>query len=433
MLIGSIKNPSWFTPAPATWPLIPIELVVTNLDDAGPGSLRDAIDQANASTSGANITFQGGLAGDIVLTTGQLRILKATQITGPGSGVIAVSGNNASRVFYLYSGPTNPDAGGFPAVTISGLTLKEGQPGAGEGIHGGALVNWSMRLTLTDVVVRDSAAPGAGATGGGIRNNATLEMSSCTITGNTVDRDGGGVYTRNLWINSRTLITDTTIEGNTAGQSAGGVWARFSLYGTGDCRIEDTTISGNAAVEGGGVYSFGYNNGALVLENCTIAGNSASGAGNAGGGVFIGGDSSAASNTISLSTIAANDAPAGSGGGLAVRAGEPAANTTLRNSIVGNNTANAAPDISGAVHADYTLIEDATGATITGGNNITGSDPQLGVLQNNGGLTETMLPAGGSPVIDAGDPAFTPPPATDQRGLPRVVGGALDMGSVEVQ
>lgn len=36
-----------------------------------------------------------------------------------------------------------------------------------------------------------------------------------------------------------------------------------------------------------------------------------------------------------------------------------------------------------------------------------------------------------SPAINAGDPAFTPPPDTDQRGQPRVVGGRIDIGAYE--
>jgi len=33
--------------------------------------------------------------------------------------------------------------------------------------------------------------------------------------------------------------------------------------------------------------------------------------------------------------------------------------------------------------------------------------------------------------VNAGDPAFAPPPATDQRGVARVIGGRIDIGAVE--
>jgi hypothetical protein len=51
----------------------------------------------------------------------------------------------------------------------------------------------------------------------------------------------------------------------------------------------------------------------------------------------------------------------------------------------------------------------------------------------NGGPTPTLLPDPKSAAIDAGDPAFTPPPEFDQRGLPRVVDGVIDIGAVERQ
>ena len=53
-------------------------------------------------------------------------------------------------------------------------------------------------------------------------------------------------------------------------------------------------------------------------------------------------------------------------------------------------------------------------------------------MTNNGGLTETHLPSGGSVLINAGDPAIATPPATDQRSGARIIGTAIDIGAVEV-
>ena len=58
------------------------------------------------------------------------------------------------------------------------------------------------------------------------------------------------------------------------------------------------------------------------------------------------------------------------------------------------------------------------------------ADPQLGPLQDNGGLTRTRAPLAGSPVLDVGSPFDL---TTDQRGLPRPSGPAADIGAVEVQ
>ncbi len=74
------------------------------------------------------------------------------------------------------------------------------------------------------------------------------------------------------------------------------------------------------------------------------------------------------------------------------------------------------------------------------GTSLSPIDPLLGPLADNGGPTETHALLLGSPAIDAGDPAFTPPPDFDQRGAPfeRVVdgdntgGATIDMGAFEL-
>src|SRR6516164_4234442 len=71
---------------------------VTNLNDTGSGSLRQAILDTPAS---GTVDFQPGLSGTITLTSDELLIDKDLNIAGPGAGVITVSGDNASRVFEL--------------------------------------------------------------------------------------------------------------------------------------------------------------------------------------------------------------------------------------------------------------------------------------------------------------------------------------------
>jgi hypothetical protein len=84
----------------------------------------------------------------------------------------------------------------------------------------------------------------------------------------------------------------------------------------------------------------------------------------------------------------------------------------------------------------YNLIRTPSGATITGKTtgNLSGVDPQLAPLQSNGGLTPTRMPLPTSPLANAGDPAATTIPATDQRGagFPRIAGGRVDIGAAEV-
>ena len=90
-------------------------ITVTTINDNGPGSLRQALADAN---DGDTINFHSSLNGQrITLTGGELLVKKSITISGPGANSLAVDANHASRVFYIASGKD---------VTISGLTITNG-------------------------------------------------------------------------------------------------------------------------------------------------------------------------------------------------------------------------------------------------------------------------------------------------------------------
>jgi hypothetical protein len=205
---------------------------VTNLSDHDPGSLRDAI----ASTpSGGTVTFQPGLTGTIMLTTGELALTKDLTIAGPGASVITVSGNSASRVFEL-------SAGGTHNFTFSGLTIANGSTDFGGGMDFGFT---SGTLTIQDCVFSGNSAS---QTGGGLEvagNGAsatTVNVSNTTFTNNQ-----GAFGAAAEFFNSTATLTNCTISGNTAS--------------TNEVLGVDATGSGQTAN--------------MTLRNCTIAGNSA--------------------------------------------------------------------------------------------------------------------------------------------------------------
>jgi FG-GAP-like repeat/FG-GAP repeat len=190
-----------------------------------------------------------------------------------------------------------------------------------------------------------------------------------------------------------------------------------------DCRFDFNNLGGQRF---GGVFA----EGSFDLTNSTVSGNTAT---KTGAGILF----NTPSNinrvyNITNSTIAGNTA-AGQGGGLS-RAGAGTFTTVnLRNSIFANNTDNAtAPDLDGTYNSNgYNLIENITGATITGmtTGNITGVDPRLDpILRTNGGTTKTHALHLTSPARNAADPANNP--ATDQRGLARTT---PDIGAYERQ
>src|SRR5262249_5299440 len=162
--------------------------------------------------------------------------------------------------------------------------------------------------------------------------------------------------------------------------------------------------------------------------------------GGSGGGISLG----IGSTLIVNCTVAGNaGAPGGlgqgSGGGILVGSG---AQLTLENSLVAQNTlpptgssSGSGPDVSGAAQAgsnnNLIGINDGplTGISAGVNGNRIGTpaspiNPRLGPLADNGGLTQTMALLLGSPAINAGSNASIPPGVTtDQRGLPRIVGG----------
>jgi hypothetical protein len=146
--------------------------------------------------------------------------------------------------------------------------------------------------------------------------------------------------------------------------------------------------------------------------------------------------------TLANDTISGNTAM-GSGGGInsVVPSGGQIAMT---NTIAAGNTSLGDPRT-----ADLADTGDVANTALAGSNNlvgsgdlgllrhtITGVDPQLGPIQDNGGPTWTMAPLPGSTAIDAGDNALVPPGViTDQRGgsNARIVNGTVDIGAVEFQ
>lgn len=426
--------------------------MVTTLADSGPGSLRQAIADANP---GDTITFgPGASSGTITLTSGQLAVTKSLAIEGPGAASLTISGNSASRVFGVVAGAT---------ARIAGLTIVDGsasvKDGGVAGYFGGGVSNEGT-LILDVVVVRDNIAAG-------IVNTGVL-----TITGSLISHNSGEttlpfavpVATAGGIVNTGVLtLASSTVADNTAGTAPGyrygnppkGPDGGGIANGTGGVlTVVDSTIYGNKAGNGG------YNDGGSVTGRA--------GAGGDGGGIS---DAASAVATIVDSTIVGNaagngatpgdqyDLPGagGNGGGIYADVGTngnlSTGGVTVTNSVVANNHPGAAgrpgptggdapagvgPDCNAIVSGGYTLVSDTSGCAISGDTtgDIVGRDPLLGPLQDNGGSTPTLLPYAGSPAIDQIPPDRCAA-ATDQRGQPRPADGGTgraycDIGAVEV-
>jgi hypothetical protein len=421
-------------------------ITVTNTNDSGPGSLRDAI-----ATSAPGDTIDFGVTGTITLSS-TLAIDKDLTINGPGAAVLAVSGNNSVVVFATAN---------YTNVTISGLTVSGGFNASPGGWGGGILNRGSM--TVRDCVITGNTVPAGH--GGGIFNYSSLRILDSVVSGNSAAYEGGGV-----WNNPNALleITDSTFSANSAGSGGGGV---SSIDGT--VTIVRTHISGNSTPGSGGgvssVRSLPTRSATLALVDSTVSGNSNNGIFNWGDGTLTitgstisgnasvgwgGGINSWGTVTITNSTFANNTGS--DGGGIKRYAGV----MKISNSTFSGNRASQGGGLSGGAILKSTVLADSgTGGNClvvgtSAGHNLSDdnscssffiqpgdlngvpADLDPAGLQDNGGLTKTFGLAWGSPALDAipvsectdvNSLAVT----TDQRGISRPQGAACDMGAFE--
>jgi hypothetical protein len=224
-------------------------ITVNNTNDAGPGSLRQAILSAVASDT---IQFAAGVTGTITLTTGVLDITKNLTIQGPGANLLAVSGNNASKVFQIEPGVT---------ANIVGLTVQNGT-----GLLGSGIAN-SGNLTLTESAVINNGV--VGTAGGGIFNNGNAQLAlQRVLVANNVGTNGGG-----LEMNNGASMINVTFFGN-RGQFGAIFDAGFVGGAPTAASMLNVTITQNTATlaSAGGGINWGTTD-AITVRNTLVANN----------------------------------------------------------------------------------------------------------------------------------------------------------------
>ncbi len=406
---------------------------VTNLQNDGPGSLRQAITTA---PDGATITFDPSLRGTIRLTSRNLNISKNLTLRGPGAGNVAIS--NDSRGFVVYINTR-------VSVSIFDLAFKDSTlklRSTGPGLN--SFINNRGTLSLTNSVIsgnRVSVDNGDLLCAGGIFNAGALTLSNTIVSNNSVSGGStesfcvGGILSLD-----RLILTNSTVSDNRASGDNSKFICSGGIYDEGTFALSNSTVSGNRATGGmcsGGIYNF---QGTLILTNSTVSGNTTT---YKGGGIF----SSGGQADITFCTIYGNTAREGGGGYIAV-AKTSSKGVTIRNSIIVGNSASVHPNISGPLISDgYNLIQDFSSTTFA-------SDPlnkhltdisgdrfaNLGIdrrLQDNGGLAQphtwTHRLLQNSPAIDRIPPAtcHVNNIYTDQRGIRRPQGKGCDIGAYE--
>jgi hypothetical protein len=425
----------------------------------------------NDSTLTDNIA-QGGNAGDTSVGAGGGGIGTDASASGDGGGFgegtfgggsggeggPGGAGGGAGFVA-TENGASGPGAGGGQPTGLGGDGAGGGGVFGGDGSGGGGNTAGNNGGSFGEGGLGGTATEGGG--GGGVGGGGGQGDP------NSFGEGGGGGFGGGGGAGGTSTSTEAGGRGGFGGGGGAGGGGSGG-FGGGNGTGGSEEAGGGGAGMGGAIFNM---QGDVTITNSTLTGNAAfAGTGTVDNGSAFGG---AVFNlngtfTVTASTLAANTA---FNDGTSIynlvydAVTTRTAQTTLQNTIVGRGSG--IVSIShGIVSVD--LASDKPANVSDGGNTlgdadadvghfdlvqtmaarddgtITGSpltaDPMLGELADNGGLTGTMAPAAGSPVIDAGDSFGL---ATDQRGDPRPVefagipdavgGDGADIGAVEVQ
>ena len=418
--------------------------------------------------------------------SGDLDVTRASSLTLVGAGstatVIDASGLD-DRALSIASGTR---------VTVSKLAIHGGQAlsgttgtqgtggvacapgGAGSaGANGGGIFNAGTLTLRTTVVERNMAGVGGGGGAGG----AQTAPAGCSGGTGGAGGSGGGIYNA-----GRLTLTHSTLTANAAGAGGSG--------GAGGASSGAAGFGGTGGP--GGLGGAVYNEGTLTVTGSFVSGNRAGGGGAGGpggsgatgsgragpggpggwgGGVFSTLKVLSLVNSTLVENLAGDGGQGsqggagGSGGAVAVRlAASTIVNGTIAHNLVGRGGSSGrgpgASGLGGGMFVDSVTAQEksrlentivasnsaeqcagtAPSAIANGGHNLSFGDstcpgvhanPELATARDNGGPTETLALAQGSPAINRVPRNGAHCPSTDQRGVQRPQRGACDIGAFE--
>ncbi len=332
---------------------INVDTTNDELNGNGNCSLREAVRAANTNTAVDNC-IAGSTGADIINIPAGTYTLS---IAGAGedaalTGDLDITDTNGSLTIQGDSALTSIidggdidrifDVFGGVTLTINDLTITNGQVAD----DGGGIRNSESFLTINNSIISNNETTGTLPDGGGLYND---------------DNNSGNPPNGFLVVNNSAIINNIT------GDRGGGI------YGIGiasNITINNSTISGNQSFDDGAGLSVSGSSSVLVIDNSTIANNTATDIDSQGGGMD-----------------------------------EGTGSATIKNTIIANNSAPISPDCwaDDTITVNYSLFEDTTNCTISGGNNQNGVDPNLAALAANGGGTPTHALLSPSNAIDNGD------------------------------
>ncbi|MBN1889605.1 MAG: DUF11 domain-containing protein [Thermoflexales bacterium] len=352
-------------------------MLVTNTVDhvssqPEPGTLRQAVAEV---CPGGQIDFALTYPAAITLTGGELLIDKALSLNGPGAGQLAISGGGASRVFKI----DRPGGAGQIAVSLSGITIRDGSANEGGGM-------WSdENPVLTDVLFTNNTATvggglystnggspslravsfisNAAANGGGMcSSGGAPALTNVTFVSNTASNVGGGMYGDV----AHPTLTNVDFRANESASRGGALYSQ-----RGSLVLMGVTFSANRSSDGGGLYNY---EGSPVLTDITFDANIAA----RGGGLYN------YNNKLILTDVTFNANQADEGGGLYNYEGSP----SLTDVTFSTNRATS----GGAIYNDTAALTLFDAAIVS--NTATGNGG--GTYAYNGAVTMTNSTVGGN-------------------------------------
>ncbi len=212
---------------------------VTNLNDTGKGSLRDAVLQANENPGYDEIEFDNSLAGSTIkLVSGEIEIKDDLSIRGPDNiepNHPTIDASHLSRIFSL-SGDTV-----FLALFRLDLTGGYSESGGGA-IYGGSVNLYSVSVINNEISNSLSDSTGILCSGAGIYAQ-DISLFNSTVSNNKAhDCSGGGLSAAKI------RLIRSTISGNSANLS-GGIHV---IDASDEVFILSTTITNNSSIQGAG-------------------------------------------------------------------------------------------------------------------------------------------------------------------------------------
>ena len=389
------------------------QITVTNTNDSGLGSLRQAVLDASA---GSTIIFAITTNGNTITLDSEITIDKELTINGNGDDNTIISGDGSSRIFVIadaedvtinnisFTSGAASDNGGALSISDTDVLINNCSftgntaSGATAGMGGGAVyVTGESEVTVNASTFTDNEADGAAGSGGAILvgTGSNLTVNGSVITENSSMRAGGGIE-GNSGASTTITLTDVTLDNNSTATSPGN-GGGLHITGAGNTVINGGTVNGNTAgAEGGGLWN---GSGMMTIQGTVISGNTASGDGadQGGGGIY---NLSGVLNVNAETVVSGNtaDGDAGSGGGIlndmngtlnvteaeitgniSNRAGGGiednsgmAGAVTLVDVMISDNTTNNSPGNGGGLHVTGMGNITITGGMVSG--NIAGAE-----------------------------------------------------------